>query len=225
MALKSISSTTAIVLITGGNQGIGLEIASVLADLPEYHIIIGSRNSENGAKALEGVLSDNPSRSVSTVEIDVTSDSSISSAAATIKKDFGRVDVLINNAGSLFEDPVTPVISRSIFQKTYEVNVFGAAIVTEAFLPLLEKCTVLPPRLIFISSRMGSLATRADPASHNNFPIYRSSKSALNMIMLHYAALYGKKGWKVNACAPGFTKVCSQTFFCPENMKLGANMK
>jgi NAD(P)-dependent dehydrogenase (short-subunit alcohol dehydrogenase family) len=206
MASKNISPTTAVVLITGGNTGIGLQIASVLSNLPDYHIIIGSRNPENGTKAVQALLDEDASRSLSAVEIDVTSDSSIASAAASISKDFGRVDVLINNAGSLFENPVNPVISRSLFQKTYEVNVFGATAVTEAFLPLLEKCSALPPRLIFISSRMGSLGTRAKPAEHNNFPIYRSSKSALNMIMLHYAALYKEKGWKVNSCAPGFTK-------------------
>lgn len=194
------------VFITGGNQGIGLEIGTVLSSLNGYHIIIGSRNSENGSKAVRSLLEEDPSRSLSSVAIDVTSDASIAAAADLITKDFGRVDVLINNAGSLFEDPVTPVVSRELFQKTYEVNVFGAAACTEAFIPLLEKSTALPPRIIFISSRMGSLSVRTDAASHSNFPIYRSSKTALNMIMLHYASLYGPKGWKVNSCAPGFTK-------------------
>lgn len=206
MSSQTISKSTTVVFITGGNQGIGLEIATVLSDLEDYHIIIGSRSPENGTAAVKGLIDEKSSRSVSAVTIDVTSDASIAAAADTISEQYGRVDVLINNAGILIEDPVTPVVSRQLFERTYAVNVFGAAACTEAFIPLLEKSTALPPRLIFISSRMGSLTTRADPASHSNFPIYRSSKSALNMIMLHYATKYGPKGWKVNSCAPGFTK-------------------
>jgi len=206
MASKIIPPTTTVVLITGGNQGIGLEIGTSLSNLKDYHIILGSRNPENGKAAVAKLLEEDSLRCVSTVTIDVSSDASIASAANTISEEFGRVDVLINNAGILVEDPVMPVVSRALFEKTYAVNVFGAAACTEAFIPLLEKSTALPPRLIFISSRMGSLTTRADPESHNNFPIYRSSKSALNMIMLHYATKFGDRGWKVNSCAPGFTK-------------------
>jgi NAD(P)-dependent dehydrogenase (short-subunit alcohol dehydrogenase family) len=147
---------------------------------------------------------------VSAVEIDVSSDDSIAAAAATIQKDFGRVDVLINNAGSLFENPVTPVVSRELFRKTYEVNVYGAAACTEAFITLLSNSAVIPPRLIFISSRMGSLATRADPSSHNNFPIYRSSKSALNMLAefpyLKITSFYGSSG--AEGCVRSFLSCC-----------------
>ena len=206
MGPKSLPDTTTVVFLTGGNQGIGLEIGTVLSNLKDYHIIFGSRNPENGKAAVLKLLKEKPSRSISTMTIDVSSDASIASAAKAISIEFGRIDVLINNAGILTEDPVTPVVSRELFEKTFAVNVFGAAACTEAFIPLLEKSKALPPRLIFISSRMGSLATRADPESHNNFPIYRSSKSALNMIMLHYATKFGPKGWKVNSCAPGFTK-------------------
>lgn len=206
MARKNFPSSRTIVFITGANQGIGLEIGTALSNLEDYHVILGSRSSENGEAAVKTLLERNCSRSVSTITIDVSSDISIASAANTVFEEFGRIDVLINNAGILIEDPDTPVVARDLFEKTFAVNVFGAAACTEAFIPLLEKSTALPPRLIFISSRMGSLTTRADPASHNNFPIYRSSKSALNMIMLHYATKFGPKGWKVNSCAPGFTK-------------------
>ena len=206
MASRNLPAATAVVLITGGNQGIGLEIGTALSNLKDYHIILGSRNAENGKAAVNNLLEEDSSRSISAVTIDVSSDTSIVSAANTISEQFGRIDVLINNAGILIENPVTPFVSRELFEKTFAVNVFGAAACTEAFVPLLENSTALPPRLIFISSRMGSLTTRADPASHSNFPIYRSSKSALNMIMLHYATKFGAKGWKVNSCAPGFTK-------------------
>lgn len=206
MASRHLSPSTAVVLITGGNTGIGLEIGTVLSKLKDYHVILGSRDASKGQAAVDSLLKLDSSRSVSTITIDVSTDSSIEAAVQTITSEFGRIDVLINNAGILIEDPITPVVSRELFEKTFAVNVFGAAACTEAFIPLLSASTASPPRLIFISSRMGSLSCRADPASHSNFPIYRSSKSALNMIMLHYATKFAGQGWKVNACAPGFTK-------------------
>lgn len=80
------------------------------------------------------------------------------------------------------------------------VNTFGATLTTEAFIPLLKASPA--PRIVFVSSSIGSLALHPDyPVG---LPIYRSSKAALNMIMLHYAFKYKDAGWKINAACPGF---------------------
>lgn len=80
------------------------------------------------------------------------------------------------------------------------VNTFGATLTTEAFIPLLKASSA--PRIVFVSSGLGSLSHHRDyPVG---LPIYRSSKAALNMIMLHYAFKYKDAGWKVNAVCPGF---------------------
>lgn len=100
---------------------------------------------------------------------------------------------------------------RELYRNAYEVNLFGAAATTEAFKSLLAKAAS-PPRIVFVSSHTGSLGIRNDPSSemwvqlsNPSFPIYRSSKAALNMLTLHYAAMFKEKGWKVNATAPNLT--------------------
>ncbi|KAJ7195830.1 hypothetical protein GGX14DRAFT_537211 [Mycena pura] len=194
-----------IFLITGANKGIDFEIAKQLAtQFKGYHILLGSRDAERGAKAAETLQK--AGLSVEALIIDVIDDKSIAAAAETVKSKFGRLDVLINNSGivtdSLNGDPPT----RAQFEAGFAVNVFGAAATTEAFIPLLEKSAAA--RLVFISSELGSLAWRADPEARFNFvgiPIYRSTKAAMNMFALSYAHQFRAKGWKVNIHNPGWT--------------------
>ncbi|KAJ5166868.1 uncharacterized protein N7482_005649 [Penicillium canariense] len=87
---------------------------------------------------------------------------------------------------------------RQIFHEVYEVNLFGAAMVTEGFTPLLEKASAGLARIVFVSSHTGSLGLRVDPSGTD-------SKAALNMITLHYAAKFQGKGWKVNGSCPNLT--------------------
>lgn len=100
---------------------------------------------------------------------------------------------------------------RKLYRDAYEVNLFGAAAMTEAFKHLLAEA-ISPPRIVFVSSHTGSLGLRSDSSSKMwaqlsdpSFPIYRSSKAALNMLTLHYAGLFKEKGWKINASAPNLT--------------------
>ncbi|KAJ5744588.1 hypothetical protein N7533_009458 [Penicillium manginii] len=101
---------------------------------------------------------------------------------------------------------------RQLYRDAYEVNLFGAAIVTEACTPLLEKAVASPARIVFVSSHTGSMGLRVDKNgpewekwSQPSFPIYRSSKAALNFLTLHFAAKFNEKGWKVNAASPNLT--------------------
>lgn len=97
----NIPLTTTIVLITGGNQGIGLEIGTVLSDLPSYHIILGSRNPANGESAVRELLEENPSRSVSTVTSKYTSCPTFSSRDMTPSYNLFHISsycMLINNS-------------------------------------------------------------------------------------------------------------------------------
>lgn len=200
-----------IVFITGAERGIGFEVARKLStpSLYEgYHVIIGSLRGEDGLVAVARLVEENASRSVSCVQIDVTSDESVDAAVANIRQDFGRLDVLINNAGVLLDGLDTTAIPRHLLEKTFSVNVFGAAAVTEAMVPLLRNSASPSPRIVFMSSRMGSLSVKTDATDRSamrHFPMYRSSKSALNMLMLHYSSLFRERGWKVNSCDPGLT--------------------
>lgn len=211
-----------IVLITGANQGIGYEVAKQLLAHENYHILLGSRNAERGAKAAAEL--DPSGTSVEPITIDVSDDASIQQAVDQVASKHGRLDVLINNAGINNElppvseqpkadsDKLDLAHQRQLYRDAYEVNLFGAALTTEAFTPLLEKSTVKPVRIVFVSSHTGSIGLRTDKSSPFYekqsialFPVYRSSKTALNMLMVHYAAKFQPKGWKVNASCPNLT--------------------
>ncbi|KAJ7610383.1 hypothetical protein FB45DRAFT_844529 [Roridomyces roridus] len=199
-----MSATDKIVLITGANKGIGLEIAKQIASLKGHHVLIGSRDAERGVKATESLGLPN----VEPLTIDVSSDESVASAAESVKSKFGRLDILINNAGVALEGYLNVPTTRTLLRETFEINVFGAAATTEAFVPLLEKSISPAPSVIFVSSDLGSLAYRADPQGlfkDVNFPVYRTSKAAMNMLALTFAQRFREKGWKVNIHNPGYT--------------------
>jgi NAD(P)-dependent dehydrogenase (short-subunit alcohol dehydrogenase family) len=198
-----------IVLITGANQGIGFEIAKKLAkEHPGYHVLMGSRNPERGLEAAAKLQAEN--LSVEAITIDVCSDSSITAAAKLVEEKFGRLDVLINNAGIGIDDQHRSGQKglRDVMLETYNTNVFGAMVTLETFAPLLEKSPV--PRVVFMSSNLGSFGWNiSDGLMH---PAYRSSKTTLNMLCLTYAQIYRGKGWKINACCPGYVATHLNSF-------------
>lgn len=192
-------SKSTIVLITGANQGIGFETAKELAkENPGHHILMGSRNAERGQAAAARLQTEH--LSVEAITIDIASDESITSAAKQVESQFGRLDVLINNAGIAIDDEFKPCDSyRALMYKTYNTNIFGSVLTTESFILLLEKSTL--PRIVFVSSSLGSFGDNGVPAA---YPVYRSTKSALNMFAFQYAHRFEKQGWKINIASPGF---------------------
>lgn len=202
--MSSPESTTKIVLITGANTGIGYAVAKGIASQNKgYHVLIGSRDTEKGIEAAATLQKEG--LSVEAITIDVTVDASIFEAVETVTTKFGRLDILINNAGIAIPAPDSSL--RSEFEQVYSVNTFGAAVTTESFLPLLEKSS--SANIVFVSSALGSLTMRANPENkyYNGLgAVYRSSKAALNMLALHYAKIGREKGWRVNTCTPGLTK-------------------
>ncbi|KAL9112802.1 MAG: hypothetical protein Q9187_007716, partial [Circinaria calcarea] len=208
MADSKTSPSKRTVLITGANQGIGYCTALLLAQSSSgYHILVGSRSLSRGEAAVESLTGACSKVEFTPVQLDVTDDSSIQSAFNFIKEKYGRLDVLINNAGISIEqraDSKDKTI-RQVLQEIYSTNVFGAAAVTETFLPLLRHSQ--DARLIFISSELGSLGMGSDPKDpHYNvgLPGYRSSKAALNMLMVQYSKTLGKEGMKVWGLCPGY---------------------
>ena len=137
---------------------------------------------------------------VDAVQIDVTDDASVDAAADSVSRKYGRLDVLVNNAGIFSKNPS----ARQAYREILAVNCVGAVSTTEAFLPLLRKSKA--PRLVFVSSSTGSISYAADPtskyyvASANE---YRSSKAALNMLIVQYAHKLQDEGFKVFGADPG----------------------
>ena len=209
------TDSSTLVLITGANQGIGFAAARKLAkENRGWHILIGSRDAERGVKAASELKEEG--HSVEPLTIDITSDQSIEQAAELVKSKYGRIDVLINNAGIYNEGRRPGWTMREVFQEQFNTNVFGQHLVTEAFEPLLVKSTL--PLVVFNSAILGSIHHRLDENDPHSFqisPSYRSSKAALNMIMAHWAFKHKNDGWKVNCICPGYvaTSMTSSTNF------------
>lgn len=135
--------------------------------------------------------------------MDVTDLTSVEKAARSVDAEFGRVDVLINNAGVASKDPSL----KNQLDIVFATNATGPAIVTDVFKPLLLRSS--NARLIYITSSLGSLTIMSDPNDiRYNVPAkaYSISKAALNMLMVQDAKELGPKGVKVWAMCPGFVE-------------------
>ncbi|MGH3983946.1 MAG: SDR family NAD(P)-dependent oxidoreductase [Pseudonocardiaceae bacterium] len=163
-------------------------------------MLLGSRDLERGAAAVTEL----GGLDVRVVELDVTSETSVSHAAKLVDTEYGRLDVLINNAGIVGRRVPALEIGADEMREAYETNVFGPVRMMRAFLPLLRRSAA--PRVVMVSSGMGSIAITSDPerveARFIGLP-YPSSKTALNMITSQYARALPE--FRVNAADPGYT--------------------
>ena len=198
---------TIIALVTGANKGIGRAVATSLAKDHGYSVIIGSRQAAAG-EALADELQ-LKGYQASSVQLDLSSDESIANAVKSIEQKYGRLDVLVNNAGVLLDwcHPLKPKFpTRELWNTTFTTNVIGPACLTEALVPLLRKAKDGRPRLVFVSSSMSSLAnaTNKDMPYYNlEATAYDSSKAAVNMLALQYVRILEDVGGIVNIACPG----------------------
>ncbi len=192
-----------IAFITGANKGIGLETARQLGRDHGFTVIIGARHSGRGEAAAAALQ--NEGLDAHFVPIDVTDRSSIEAAQTQIAAKFGRLDVLVNNAGVLLDEGAPSQTSPEVLRATYEANVFGPVWVTQAFLPLLQKSEA--GRIVNLSSILGSLSDAQDPQSpffDYKLLAYNSSKTALNGVTVAFAHELRETPIKVNAAHPGY---------------------
>ena len=199
--------TTTIALVTGANKGIGLETARQLG-ARGITVLAGARDQTRGLAAERALRCDLPDGAEARfVQLDVTDDASVRAAADWIDREYGRLDILVNNAGIARGGPPSQT-DLDAMREVYEVNVFGVIRVTNAMLPLLRRAQA--PRIVNVSSEVGSITSMTDPASPlAHMPAglaYPSSKSALNMITVMYAKELRDTPIKVNAANPGYTK-------------------
>lgn len=219
-----------IALITGANQGIGLQISKDLA-AKHLTVFLGARDLAKGeaaAKTLEG--------DVRPIQLDVTRQASIAAAAKRLETEVGRLDVLINNAaisntsfepGQTLADYMratrTSIASLDEVRAVWETNVFGPLAVYQATLPLLRRSKAA--RIISVSSGMGSLTSILDrnfPYRVGYNPVYGASKAAMNAITVAMAVELENEGIKVNVVTPGFTKTALNNFEGLETVEQGA---
>jgi NAD(P)-dependent dehydrogenase (short-subunit alcohol dehydrogenase family) len=185
-----------IALVTGANKGIGYRVAERLA-AQDMTVLMGSRDRERGAKAVASLPGD-----VHLLVVDVTADDSVHAAVAEIERRFGRLDILINNAGTA--GPVggqSPVDSDvAVVREVFDTNVFGLIRVSTAMLPLLRRSAA--GRIVNLSSDLGSLTgvTRRVVSASTG---YAPSKTTVNALTVQYAKALRDSGILVNAAAPG----------------------
>ena len=191
-------------LVTGANKGLGYEIAAGLGALG-YRVAVGSRDRARGEAAVKTLRE--AGVDAFAVALDVTDDRSVSGAAAALDE-LGALDVLVNNAGISGEtgpgweqDPAT--LDLGLVREVVETNVYGVIRVTNALLPLLRRSP--SPRIVNISSSVGSVTWQADPEV-NVGPImaaYSPTKSYLNAVTVHYARKFEGTNILINAACPG----------------------
>ncbi|HWD28473.1 MAG TPA: SDR family NAD(P)-dependent oxidoreductase [Rhizomicrobium sp.] len=218
-----------IALVTGANQGIGLQIAKDLV-AKGLTVLVGSRNLANGEMAARDI-----GAGAHAIQLDVTGAASIAAAAQRIGAEFGRLDILINNAGiskighpqGVVEDIVKNgrISSAPLddIRTIYETNVFGVIAVTQAMLPLLRKSKAA--RIVNVSSGVGSLTRTLGPGGEHLrsiYGMYSASKTALNAVTVGLALDLAAEGIKVNAACPGYTKTALNNFMGTRTVEEGA---
>jgi NAD(P)-dependent dehydrogenase (short-subunit alcohol dehydrogenase family) len=182
-----------VVVVTGGNRGLGLEVALQCAARGD-RVVLGSRDLITGRRVAWEI-----GPSVLPVALDVTDPDGLAAAAKEVDRAFGRVDVLVNNAAIHYDTRQNAVdVDLAVVREALETNVLGAWQTTFAFLPLLRRSA--HPRVVMVSSEGGSLASMG-----GGTPAYSVSKAALNALTRVLAGDLRGEGVLVNAVCPGWT--------------------
>ncbi len=183
-----------VALVSGANRGIGREIVRQLAE-KRITTILGSRNEEKGRTAAEGM-----NGNVVVKRLDVIDEDSVYRLASFVEDEFGRLDILINNAGIANDSGQRGVdADLDSVREALEANLFGAWRLCEAFVPLMQHNGY--GRIVNISSGMGALNDMGGGS-----PAYRVSKTALNALTRILASELRGSGIFVNSVSPGWVR-------------------
>jgi len=194
-----------VAVVTGANRGIGLEICRQLAKLENIEVVMTARDKAKGLKACE--ILHKEELPVRFCQLDVTHAASIIGLREFLESEFGRCDILINNAGifpdtqssgeddwpSVFDTPITRM------REAMETNVYGPMLLCQALVPLMKKNKY--GRIVNLSSGMGQLTHM-----NGHCPAYRVSKTAINALTRILADELKKENILVNSMCPGWVK-------------------
>lgn len=188
-----------IILVSGGNRGLGLAACREFAVLG-HTVLLACRDPQAGAEALKSIGQGR----TEAVRLDVTAERNIEAVARHIDTHYGRLDVLINNAGIMIDgdDGASTSIRDAdlgAIERTLAVNTLAPIRLINAMLPLLERSD--DARIVNLSSGMGQLSDMG-----GNYPAYRLSKTALNAVTRIYAAELDPARFCINSVCPGWVR-------------------
>jgi NAD(P)-dependent dehydrogenase (short-subunit alcohol dehydrogenase family) len=197
-----------VAFITGGNRGIGWETARELGR-QGIHVVIGARDAEAGKRAVGqlrelGITAD-------AVRYDAADPATDQAAFAYFEREFGKLDILVHNAGVLLEGGLAvknaSTLAATVLRETFEVNFFAVVRLTQTLLPLIRKSAA--GRIVNLSSVLGSLTVHSaanSPLTGVKPLAYDASKTALNAFTVHLADELRDTSIKVNSAHPGWVK-------------------
>ena len=187
-----MTARTPVAIVTGANRGIGLEVCRQLS-AKGFIVLLGARDIEKGRAAAAKVAN-----AIVPVELDVANPDYPARLVHDVKNDYGRIDVLVNNAGVHYDDDETAITADwRVIREAFETNVFGAWRMAQAIAPMMR--TARRGRIVNVSSQAGSLATM-----RGGTPAYSTSKAALNALTRVLAGDLAGTGVLVNAVCPGW---------------------
>ena len=203
-----------VALVTGANRGIGLEIASQLAG-HGFMVVLGSRDAKSGKVAAAEVGGEAVAE-----PLDVTDQAGVERAMHSIDDRFGRLDVLVNNAGILVDEgKVASTVSLDLVAKTLETNLLGAWRLSQAVIPRMRRGGY--GRIVNVSSGMGTLDDLE--RSGGAWPAYRLSKTALDAMTILLASELRAENILVNATVPGWVRTRMGGTGAPRSVEEGAD--
>jgi NAD(P)-dependent dehydrogenase (short-subunit alcohol dehydrogenase family) len=191
------TSDRRVALVTGANRGIGLEVCRQLA-AQGLRVVLTGRDRGTAEAAAAGLRGEN--LDVTAVALDVTNSDSVRACEREVSKQFGRVDVLVNNGAVLIGEGAA-LLETAVddFRTTFETNVFGVVAVCQAFVPGMAARSY--GRVVNVSSGAGQLSSMTTYA-----PAYSISKAALNALTIQLAAATRGRGVLVNCVDPGWVR-------------------
>jgi NAD(P)-dependent dehydrogenase (short-subunit alcohol dehydrogenase family) len=212
---------TRIALVTGANKGIGKEIARQLG-AAGFTVLAGSRDLARGEAAAKELVAEG--YEVEAVQLEVTDESSVRAAAGRIDAEYGRLDVLVNNAAIIpTGDDAVSRVAGDVLRDAFETNVIGLVGVTQAMLPLLRRAE--RARVVNLSTSLASFELVGDPESRMSTILtlgYNASKAAVNMVTVMLANELRGTGILVNAADPGNCATDMGGWDAPRSPRQGA---
>lgn len=207
----------AVAVVTGGNRGIGSEIGRQLARLG-MRVVLTSRDAAKGEAACRRIGEEAGAEAgrLTTFKLEVTSADDIKALAAHVAAKFGRLDVLVNNAGIQIDPKGSRALNSGLqtYRDTFETNVLAPLALIQALLPLMKK----NGRIVNVSSGLGQLSEMS-----SGTPAYRMSKTALNALTRIVAAETRGTNILVNAMSPGWVKSDMGGPYAPRTLQQGAD--